>query len=224
MAILKGKSRQTTSVERASEGADQYLRMLRDGTVGVADLIAILSLEGRVFTCNGGKATSPIAFGDGGLATTEFDFHVSVPASVCIIPLELIVTFEAFGTASLVEVCMQSGSGSAAHATNTAVTPLSSNVNTGRASACTVVCAADTGGTAFTTNIKEIYRASDQLSITTATVGQLRSPYVYTWKANNSGILDVVGPSQQIGVFAAAATGTGFITLKYAELPSETLS
>lgn len=217
MALAKGKARQTTSVERVSEGMEQYMRLLRDGTLGVAELIALLSLEGRVFTANAGSATTPISYNAGGLVTTEFDLHVAVPASVAIIPLELTITFEAFGTALLVECVMQSGSGSVS--AGTAVTPINSNINAPRTSSCTVTYVT-AAATAFTTNVKEIWRASNQLAITTATVAQIRSPYVYTWRAKDSGILDVVGPNQQVGVWASANAGTGMIAFKYAELPS----
>ena len=208
------------SVSRLGEGTEQYLRMLRDGSIGVADFIAVLSLEGRVFTATAGEATSPATFGDGGLDTDEFDLHVAVPASVVIIPLSLNIHFEAFGTASLVECVMQSGSGSVTGAATAAVTAISSNKNSGRTSACTIGEACADGGTALTTNIKEIWRESNQLAITTASVGQIRSPYNYRWNAMDNGVLDVVGPAEQVCIWAAANAGTGFISFKYIELPS----
>ncbi len=220
MAVIKGTARQTTSVERVSEGAEAYLKMLRDGTVGIADLIAQWSLEGRIFTANSGTATSPATFGAGGLDTTEFDLHIAVPSSKVIIPLELIVNMEAYGTASLCEICMISGTGSTTGA-GTAITPISSNVNAGITSACTIVASPTaTSGVYFTSNVKEIYRSGVQLAITIATVAQIRIPDKFYWRAMDSGILDVVGPTQQLAVYAAAQAGTGMIALKYAELPS----
>lgn len=218
MAILKAKGQQTTSLERQSEGADVYLKALRDGTLSVASWIGALSLEGRVFTANAGSATTYTTFGAGGLDESEFDLHVAVPASVVIIPLDLRICFEAYGTALLVECNLESGSGSAAGA-GTTITPVSSNINAGITSACTVI-GASVDGTAITINLKEIWRADRQIVITTATVAQIREQEVFTWHAKDSGILDIVGPSQQLGVHASAATGTGFICLKYAELPA----
>ncbi len=220
MALIKAKGQQTTSVSRGSEGADVYLKALRSGELTVADMIAALSLEGRIFTANAGTATTPITFGAGGLSTTEFDLHVAVPASSVIIPLELRVYMEVFGTALLLEVAMISGKGSTVGA-GTAITPVSSNTNSGRISACTVTAASTTtSGVYFTSEEKEIYRDGATLSITVATVGQIRTPTTYIWKAKDSGILDVVGPSAQLAVFAASQAGTGFISLKYAELPA----
>jgi hypothetical protein len=219
MALIKAKARQNTAIERVTEGNDTYLKSLRDGTLTVANFIAALSLEGRVFTANVGTATSPVTFGAGGLDATEFDLHVSVPAGSVIIPLELRVVMEAFGTAAINEILMIAGGGSTCGA-GTAITPVSSNVNMGRSSSCTVTSAATaTSGVAITTNVRELYRDGSPIAITIATVGQVRVPNVFLWRATDSGILDVVGPSQQVAVLAAANAGTGFITLKYVELP-----
>lgn len=220
MVILKAKGEQTTSVERQAEGAEVYVKALRDGTLTVADWIGALSLEGRVFTANAGTQTSALAFGTGAMDTGEFDLHVAVPSSVVIVPLELRVVFQAFGgTAGLVEVAMISGGGGTCGAAS-AITPVSSSISSGRVSACTVnSISTTTSGVYTTTNVKEIYRDSRQLAITISSVAQLREQEVFTWNAMDSGILDVVGPTQQLQIFAASYVGTGMIALKYAELP-----
>ena len=226
MAIIKGKGQQTTSVARVSEGADVYLKALRDGTMTMADWVAALSLEGRIFTANAGTATTPITFGSTGLSTTEFDFHVAVPSGSVIIPLDLRVEMEVFGTSYITEIVMQSGKGSVVGA-GTSITPVCSNTNTGRTSSCTITAAATTSsGTAFTSENKEIFRAGYVLSVTPATAGASGGtlPTVFTWRAKDSGILDVVGPSAQIGIWASSQAGTGFICLKYAELPYSAVS
>ena len=220
MAKVEGKVKQTTGVDRLDEGADQYLKLLRDGTLSTVDFIGAMSLEGRVFTCNAAVATSAIAFGDEGLDTDEYDLFVTVPSSVVIIPLELNIHFETLGTALLLECAMQVGTGGAPHGTSTATVTRSSNPNTGLTSAVTSVCAANTGGTAFTGDVKEIWRAIDQMAIDIDTVAQIRVPYNYRWSALTSGVLDVVGPSYGLAVWASAKTGTGQISLKYAELPA----
>jgi len=221
MASIKGSARQTTSVERKGEGVDVYMRMLRDGTVGIADLIALWSLEGRVFTVNEGTGTTASTFQAGALDLTEQDMHVVVPASVVIIPLEVGITFDLYGAALIVECCMQYGTGSVA-GSGTARTPKSSNANSGLTSACTVTGACATG-TAFTTVVGEIWHAGVPLGITIATVAQIRMEHTFRYRAVESGILQVVGPSQQLAIFASATAGFGFITLKYAELPASSI-
>jgi len=219
MAVIKGTARQTSSISRVSEGAEGYMRMLRDGTVGIADLIALWSLEGRVFTANGGTGTGALTFQSGTYDTLEHELHVLVPSSVVIIPLELMINFEAWGTVQKVECVMMKGTGSVA-GTGTAVTPASSNENAGLTSACTVTSACATG-TAFTAVDCEIYRADLQrvVAITTVTQQVNYAQQTFRWNAIESGVLQVVGPSEQLAVIASSQAGTGFVHLKYAELP-----
>ena len=221
MAVIKGSAKQSLPTRQA-EGVDVYMRMLRDGTVGIADLIALWSLEGRVFTVNEGTGTTASTFGAGTLDLTEQDIHVAVPSGIAIIPLEIDVHFDTLGSAQIVECCAQYGTGSVA-GSGTSRTPKSSNANGGyTSSACTVTGACATG-TAFTTVVGEIWHDGIPLGITIATVGQQRVQHKFTYRAMAEGILHVIGPSQQLGIFASAQAGVGFITLKYAELPSSAL-
>ncbi len=219
MAVIKGKAAQTTQVTRESEGAPVYMRMLRDGTLGIADLIALLSLEGRIFTCNSGTGTTAVTFGSSTLDTTEFDLHVAVPSSVVIIPLEVDIIFDSMGTIQIVECVMQAGTGSVTGA-GTALTPVSSNPNVGRTSACTVtsIPTASTA-TAFTANIREIWHDNNPAGQTITAVGTVRSQYTFRYNAKLSGIYDIVGPSQQLAIWASAQAGIGILCFKYAELP-----
>ncbi len=218
MAKISGNARQTTSVSRAGEGAESYLRMLRDGTIGVADLIAIWSLEGRVFTANFGAATTPGAFQGGTLTTGEFDLHVAVPASVVIIPLEWTVNFDIYGTIQVVELALQYGTGSVVGTADLTDTPISSNANTGLTSACTVSFGSTTG-TALTSVVNEFWHDGIQLGISVATNSIIRSQTKFSYKAMDSGVLQVIGASQQLVGFASAQAGTGFTRFIYAELP-----
>jgi len=218
MSTIKGKARQTTSIERVSEGADVYIRMLRDGTVGVADLIALWSLEGRIFTGTAGSGSSPETFGaTGTYDATTFDMHLAIPSSVVVIPLEYTVVYEAFGTILLVENVLQYGTGSVV-GTATADIPTSSNPNAGVASKCTLNFASATG-TALTTIAEELWHDSLQPVITRASAegNVVKERFSYNWK--DTGVLQTVGPSQQLVAFAAAQAGTGFIKFVYAELP-----
>lgn len=222
MAVIKGTARQTSGISRVGESAENYLRMLRDGTVGIADLIALWSLEGRIFTVNAGTGTTAATFGAGTLDLTEQDVHIAVPSGVAIIPLEIDVVFDALGTAQIVEVLAQKGTGSVAGA-GTALTPKSSNENAGLSSSCTVTSACATG-TAFTTVDVEIWHDENPLGITIATVGQVRTDHVFRYRAKDSGILQVIGPSEQMAIFASAQAGAGFICCKYVELPSSNVT
>lgn len=218
MAKISGNARQTTSVTRVGEGAENYLRMLRDGSVGVADLIALWSLEGRVFTASAGAATTPVTFGAETLDVLEHDLHVVVPAGVVIIPLEFTVNFDIYGSIQVVECCLQYGTGSVAGVADLTDTPISSNANTGLTSACTVKFCCATG-TNLTTVTNEFWHDGIQLAVTVASATQIRSQTKFSYKAMDSGVLQVVGPSQQLIAYASAKAGTGFTRFIYAELP-----
>jgi len=217
MAIIKGNVRQTSSVTRVAEGTENYMRMLRDGTVGIADLIALWSLEGRVFTVSAGAATTGATFAAGALDTSEFDLHIAIPASVVVIPLSWQITFDAYGATGIVECCLQYGTGSVI-GTATADVPTSSNASAGIASACTCNVASSSG-TALTTVEEEIWHDGLQAGITRASGGAAISPCKFKFNAKDDGVLHIIGPSQQIVGFTAANVGTGFFQFKYAELP-----
>ncbi len=218
MTVIKGNARQTTSVGRVDEGAEVYLRMLRDGTIGITNLIALWSLEGRVFTSSLGAATTPVTFGVTTLDTTEFDLHVAIPASVVIIPLEFTVNFDLIGaTGQVVELALQYGTGSITGA-GTADIPPSSNATSGLASACTVTWAA-VAGTALTTVVNEFWHDGIQRGSDATTSTTLRSQTKFSYLAKQTGILQVIGPSQQLVGWASALSGVGFARFVYAELP-----
>jgi len=220
MAVIKAKARQTTSVSRVGEGAENYMRMLRDGTVGIADLIALWSLEGRIFTVTNGQSTTPRTWqASGTLDTKEFDLHIAVPASVVIIPLSLEVVFETYGTTAVAELMLQYGTGSVV-GTATSDTPTSSNANAGISSACTCKTASATG-TALTSVTEEIWHDMLQAAETVASAGEdvHWKPQRFEYIAMKTGVLHVVGPSVQLVGFFVSQAPTGFYTFKYAELP-----
>ena len=222
MAKILGETSQTTNVTRVSEGAEQYLRMLRDGTVGIADLIALWSLEGRIFTVSAGAATGPATFAAGALNTKEMDLHIVVPASVVIIPISWEIYFEAYGASAPVECMLQYGTGSVV-GTATVDVPSSSNSSAGRASQCTCNVASATG-TALTTVVEEIWHDGLQAAATCTSAAGTTTPFRwqperFAYRASDTGILHIIGPSQQVLGWTAANVGTGFFQFKYVELP-----
>lgn len=207
-----------TQVTRESEGADKYLRMLKDGTVSIADWVAMLGLEGRCFGVNVGSVATPATFGAGALAATEFDLHVSVPSTVYIIPLSIRLKMAAFGTDAIFEAMACYGTGSTTGAGTTS-TVYNLNRRSSLVTACTVTQEATaTSGVAITGT--EFWRDGIQKAITQATAAttivQLQT---FKWSFAEEGILHVVAPSGQLGMFAASEAGTGYIIFKWAEIP-----
>lgn len=226
-AIIKGNARQTTSVSRVSEGAEQYLRLLRDGTVGITDLIALWSLEGKVFCANAGTATGPVGFGVSNIDTTEPDLLIVVPSGTTIIPIELRIKMEAYGSTALFEAMAAIGKGGAKIASgDTAVVPTNLNTSSGLLSSCDVRCASTAGATYMTSKVSEFWRDGLQKSVTTATADddQAHKPETFVWRLKESGYLPICEGAGCLAAFAAAQGGSGFITCIYAEFASSALA
>lgn len=221
MTVLQVKARQTTAEELVSEGADAFVKGFRNGSISVVDFVAGLSAAGRVFIANAGTVTTPITFGAGTIDEAEFDLHVAVPANKVIIPLEIQLHMEAFGTTAIFEYLAAWGTGSTVGA-GTSITPRNTNLQSSDASACTITAAATTTSGVALANDREFWRGGVQKIITVGTVteegSKEESKYMWSWK--DSGVLHLVGPSAQLGIFAAAQAGTGFIIFTYAETPS----
>lgn len=89
MAIQKAKAQQTSSVARVSEGADTYVRTLRDGALLAANWKLACIMEGRGFTTIVGALSTPVAGGDASFIVDidKPSFLVSVPTGISIIPI-----------------------------------------------------------------------------------------------------------------------------------------
>ena len=72
MAVIKGNARQTSSVQHVSEGADVYLKMLRDGSMATTDAIQALIYEGLGYMTFEGVLSTPAA-GGGVAAVVDAD-------------------------------------------------------------------------------------------------------------------------------------------------------
>jgi len=191
----------------------------RDGAIFTDDWFMARVKEGKVYCANVGTITAPATFGAGTMDGTEFDLHVSVPSGTTIIPIELTIKMEAFGTAAIFECMAKSGTGSTIGSGGTTITPTNLRSDITATSGCTVGSAASaTSGVAITG--PEFFRDGHSLAITIATVGQIRVPETFRWRAKEAGYAPVIVGAGQLGVFAAANAGTGFITLVWVEMPS----
>jgi len=223
-AIIKGTARQDNSVQRVSEGAEVYLRMLREGSISIADFILVCTLEGYGFGANFGTVTTPITPG----ATANIDVTkpfawVSCPATHLIIPTEVSVYMEAYGTNAQFQVNAQIGTGGSRTSGGTAVTPANLRSDRPRASVCT----AYTGNATpvfvgSTTNVHEFWRDGCQFAITKTTASATAAaldPEKFGWELKN-GMAPVIGyGASQIAVHQGSQAGTGFVILKWVELP-----
>lgn len=223
MALVKGKARQSGAVERVSEGADQYLRLLRDGTVGMADFTAMMALEGRIFNVSAGVLTTPLTTTAGGLVATTPDCALTVPSGTTVLPLEILLQVESVGTDAIFEVMATTGVGGSVSTAGTAYTPTNLRTDAPFASKCVFSAIAITA-VAPTVNFSEFWRDGVPKWITktpnSATASVLDAPYQWKWLAVAFGYFPVlVGPCH-LFTYSSTQAGTGFWKLKWIELPS----
>lgn len=230
MAKILGTARQTTSVQRVSEGSEVYMRMLRDGTISASDLSTILSLEGRVFHAQAGSLTSPATFATTAIDGTEPDLIVEVPSGTTILPLSIQIYMEAYGTNAIFECLASFGTGGSKGAATggTAITPTNMRSDAPYVSQCTIYSTInDATATYVTGNVTEFWRDGAQSAITKATAVNniANADFVkFEWSVAKYGFQPVLIGASQLFVNAMSQAGTGYIKLAYAELPSSSIS
>jgi len=202
------------------------VKALKDGTLSVMDFIAVMSLEGRVFSAAGGSGTSPITFGAGTIDTTEPDLMIKVPSGTSIIPVEINLTMEAYGTTAIFEFMASIGQGSTtALGTDTDVTIYNCNLGNSVASACSAGAASNNDATYMTDNVVEFWRGCEGKAVTVATADDDSTwqPVNFSWKLTDAGYLPICNGEGGLTVFAASQAGTGFIQCRFIEIPTNWL-
>jgi hypothetical protein len=221
---IKGQASPTSDLV-ASSTTLEYIKCLKNGTLSVAQFGEVMSLEGRVFHVQGGSVTSPITFGAGSIDTTEPDLFIYAPAGTTIIPLEVLIAVETYGTTLLWESMIAIGNGGAV-GTVTSATPVNMNLGHGNASRCTVGVASNNDSTYFTTTVAEIWRATETVAVTLATADDDSTwqPANHVWRAKDAGYYPIVHGAGGLMAFSASQAGTGFVSAKWIELPTAWLS
>lgn len=205
------------------------LSAYKDGTGGEVTLTKLgglytvgfgeyASLGGRVYCANIGSATSPATFGAGSIDTTEPDGLIDVPLGTTIVPLEIRVKIEAYGTNAIFELMAAVGTGGVA-GTDTDVTPTNLFSSAPRTTSCTVAGQGDADATYMTTNVSEFWRDGLMKAVTTATADDdsPMPPQTFVWNAKEKGFFPVLKGASELMVFAAGQATTGFITFIWAE-------
>jgi hypothetical protein len=225
-ALIEATQRPTTDLI-SSTSTKVAVKALMDGTLSIMDFANVMSLEGRVFSASAGSVTTPVTFGAGTIDTTEPDLQIIVPSGTTIIPLDILLVMEAYGSTALFEFMASIGQGSTvAHGTDTDVTPVNVNLGYGTNTACTVGAASNADAVYQTSNIVEFWRGCEPVAVTVATADDDSTfyPVNYSWKAKDAGYLPILNGKGALTVFAASQAGTGFIQCRWAEFPTAYLS
>lgn len=223
MALIKGKGRQTTSVERISEGAEQYVRMLRDGTVGIVDFMFLCELEGLVKVANGGGvATTALTFAGAYDADGE-DFGLNVPDGTTVMVIKAEVMVDALTDDTDTDINFMTSNTALAGVTGTAVTVKNklNSLATGSNCACYVAFDA-AGGTDVSGGAKAYNFWRTRLESGAAPVAAQSEGTTLcaaSWVSPRDGLpAIVVGPGSVAGHVSGSTTG--FINVEWIELPS----
>ena len=226
MASIFGDASQSSSVGRASEGAQKQLRVLRDGSLVSVDWMQALVMEGRVFGVNVGTGTGPTTF-NAAYAVAEQDLYLYVPANTVIIPLLMSVAFEDTGTAIVMDVVAGYSLNGDSAVTGTALTIYNYKTGDSRDSGCTATSVITAAGTTHLggDDFLEIWRpyagfAEDAFNGSTAWVNQAVHGARWSAKQEVAPIIGSVGTAGALSLYASATASTGFITLIWAELPA----
>ena len=205
----------------ASESHSKELRCGKDGSLFTADWFQSMAMEGRMFCAQAGVLTTPITW----TATAANDqakpaMFISVPDGTTIIPLEISLYMEAFGTDSLFECAAITGTGGVS-AGGTAMSITNMRTDAPHTSLCTATSDL-TGGTACTANVNEFWKSGVQKVATTATAddASMRNPDVFTWRYTDGMFAPVIKGAGQIMVTQGSQAGTGFGRIIFVEIPT----
>ncbi len=211
---------QQQNVRRVSDGRPIELRGTRDGSPFSADWYTALALEGRVFVANGGTGTAPLTFG-GGYSAVDVDMGVDVPDGTAIVVLSVEVNIQTSG-ASLFEVIMLASRTLQATSGGTTITPAPLRTDAPIATGTTVI-ATDGSVTATDPNTSGSYEFYRSGYPTDPDVAGNPNPR-YEFSALREGVAPVIVGAGSLAVYVSGTSGTGFITIKWAELPESAIA
>lgn len=223
-AILKGK----TVVRGSGDGEDKYLRALLSGELGLAEYYLISALRGRVFTASSISVTTATTWtAAASIDITKSMFMAIVPSGYAIIPMNIEVYYETFGTDAQMELQALIGTGGSRTSGMTAITPVCTRSDIGGAGNTACWAGGNTTVTVGpTAKINYFWRTGLQFAITktasSATVSAT-DPYRFTWSALAESSFNIAGPDSQLVINQGSQAGTGFVKVQYIEVPSSEL-
>lgn len=196
-----------------------------DGNAFTADWLARMALEGRMYTVNVGTGTAPITYAALYTATAP-DLDMSVPSNMLIIPVEIHINVEAYGSTLLFEAIAAYGKGGVIAPTSaTPQTAINHRLDIGNDSGVTII-SDGTGATYMTpaASVIEFARWNQDkvLTIATAVDTSPRQIGSLNWSALASGVWPIMYATDgitRLNIHVSAQVGTGFITMTFVKPP-----
>ena len=224
---LKAKGQQTSSISVSSEGADVYVRAMRDGTLLQMPWLTAKAIEGKVFAAHVGLMTTPTTFSPT-IDAAMPDLLVTVPSGTTIIPVYLSVGFEDTGAAQVLDVfaCASSVYDNSVTGTANVIQNMRTDKPVG-GSQCTAYSVVTANGTdPESGNYVEFWRplagfGEDGFNGSTAPTNNQVS--FSKWSIGDCVVPPVIVGNGSLNVYAAAQAGTGYIVAIWVEEPSANL-
>ena len=206
-------SSNTNTMLNGANAAERALESTRDGALFTASLQTKLGLMGRIFAVSCGSVTTPLTFLV--TAANRPDWVLRVPSGTTLIPICVETVLEAAaGTAT--EIDIRLAQNDLGNGTSSAATAGPINTRTD-VPVTSLVTARQlyTGDATAETNPVSLHRRCFPLAQASGLI-----PYEDFWTPEFGSIL-VVGPSSLEGFVAATTTqATGFVVIRFAEVPS----
>lgn len=221
-------ARKSSSPDRqTTDGKIEGLWAARDGSLVGMDWYTALSLEGRCYCVDTATGSTPDTFNDT-YAAAEPDLYLYIPSGTTVIPVYLEVGFEDTGSAQVMDVFALASDTEDADRTvsGTVETITNMRIDQPHSSACSAWSVVTGITDPMAGNYFEFWRpymgfAEDAYAGSTS----WGVPIFHgaRWSAKKATTPPfAVGPGC-VAVWASAQAGTGFITLIWAELPSNSI-
>lgn len=223
-AIIKGNARQAGSAERVSEGADVFLRMMRDGSLVASNWKQAAIFQGLGFMVNVGAFSTPITGGGNGtiIDQDQPEFVVSVPNGTSIMPIRIEVSclspvLNLDSDEMEILIAVDQDTTGVTGATDTDETIYNMNTLCGRASACTATSATSGGISTEPVLDLELMHKIKVGDVAGSSTAQLWGELYGLYEPDAPPIIN--GPANLIGYFGGTVAVTGFAVVQWIEFP-----
>lgn len=206
----------TSTPQSLSPGAAAVASVNKRGEIIGMPWHVQLGLEGKLFAAMAGTETAPITLGNTVIDNDQPEFILRVPTGTTVIPLFAQIVLEATG-AALFEGGMAVEDSDPGSGTSTVADQVPTNMKSrGAGSTCTARQLVTANLTQV--NLRWIWRCGEPADLDSAVGG---NRFNWTYMDNIPPLL--VGPAALMLYAANGTSGTGFITLIFAEFASSGL-
>jgi len=224
-AIIKANARQSTSVESVSEGADVFLRMLRDGSLVNANWKQAGIFKGLGRMVNVGAFSTPIVGGGAGtiIDQDEPELVIAVPSGTSIMPIRIEVTCTVpliSADANESEILIGVDTATYAVTGSAGTTEVAYNLNGGTTgSLCNCLSAVTTAITAVPVITMELMHKLLTAAVKGSSAGNDVWGELYGLYEPESAPI-IKGNAQLLVYFGGTVATSGFISAQWLEFPS----